>query len=176
MKALIERFFQRLRRKLAGLHRNGGERDEKRNLFCRLEQMTVQEPVPFQSLVRRQVIAEHIEPATDHLLVDAAVGEPFPAALDVAHSRGDRPLRLLSREGKPRAAVFGDGLDGRERALRERLVEQGLRNEVRVGINNHVYLLVSFWPRSALKDAGRDALPLRPRPPPNPLIVAFRSL
>ena len=98
------------------------------------------------------------------------------AALDVAHSRGDRPLRLLSREGKPRAAVFGDGLDGRERALHERLVEQGLRNEVRVGINNHVYLLGSFWPRSAFKDAGRDALPLRPRPPPNPLIVAFRSL
>ena len=59
------------------LQRNGGERHEARFAHRGLRQMGVDQARPPGALLGRQFIAEHIEPAANHLALDILVVHPF---------------------------------------------------------------------------------------------------
>ena len=86
----------------------------------------------------REVVAEHVEPAADHLPVDAVLGAATRGAFGVAHAGRHRPLRLVAGEGEAHGARLHGHLDGRERQpLRLQRVEQGGRHEMRMSVDDH---------------------------------------
>ena len=126
----VERLLQHLGRVLAGLQRHGRKRHEKWMGFHTLEQVLVEEPAPVGAFVGRNVIAEHVEPAADDLLVDAAVGEPFAALVGVAHAGRHRPLGIVVGEGETKSAVLDRKLHRRKRMAARRDVIQECRGHV----------------------------------------------
>jgi hypothetical protein len=65
------------------LQGNGGQRHEARLRLGSLSQMRVDELGPGRAFRRREFVAEHVNPAADHLAVDAVLGHPGDAAGDV---------------------------------------------------------------------------------------------
>src|ERR1019366_6685537 len=139
VEALVERVLENPRGKLARLHWHGCQRDKKWNPGSRLEHMLIEKAAPFKRFIRRQVVAEHVEPTANRLFVNAAVGEPYLSPLNVAHAGRHRPFCLLSRENKTHTAVLDADFYRREETpLRCHIVEQRLRNEMSMGIDDHL--------------------------------------
>ena len=103
-----------------------------------LEKVLVEEATPIGALLGWNVVAEHIEPAAHHLLVDAALHEPFAPLFGVAHAGRHRPLRIVVRERKAKAAILDRELHRGERtAARRHVVEKGGRHEMGMRVDDH---------------------------------------
>jgi hypothetical protein len=90
------------------------------------------------AFVRRDVVAEQVEPAADHLPVDAARGEPALASIGVAHAAWHRTLGIVARECETVAAVLDGDLHRRKRSLlRGDLIEEGGRDVMRMRVDDH---------------------------------------
>jgi hypothetical protein len=68
----------------------------------------VDQPAPGLAFGRRQLVAEPVGPAADHLAVDALLAHPGEPAGDIAQSLHDRTARLAAREGERQAAAILD--------------------------------------------------------------------
>jgi hypothetical protein len=137
VEAGVERLLQDLGSEPARLHRDGRERYQEGQLGGGGQHVGVEEAAPVGRLLGRQVIAEHVEPAADDLLVDAMCREPLAARLGGAHPGRDRSLGLVPREGEPHAAIDRDLHRRRNPPPRCELLEQGRGNEVGMRVDDH---------------------------------------
>ena len=138
MEACIKRLAQHLGGELAILHGHGGERHEEGIIAHALQHVLIQEAAPVSALFGGNVVAEHIEPAANDLLVDVLVGQPFAAALGVAHALGDRAFRLVLREGETHGLAIHHHLDGGKLAgVVGQIFNDGGRNIMGVGVDDH---------------------------------------
>src|SRR5471030_2054119 len=79
----LDRLAEHFRRHLAVLQWNGGEGGETFFLGERLAHAVVDETAPRETRVRRQFVAEAVEPAADQLMVDAVPVHPVAALAEI---------------------------------------------------------------------------------------------
>ena len=92
----------------AVLQRHARERHEARLRLGRGELRLVEEPAPGLAFGRRQLVAEPVRPAADHLPVDALLAHPGEAPRHVAQPLHDRPRRLAAGKGERQASAVLD--------------------------------------------------------------------
>ena len=108
-----------------------------------LQQMVVDHAAPVGCFVRRQFVAEHVEPAAAHLMVDTALAHPLQSLFRIAQARCYRPRRLAAGKRKLEAAIALQQFDRRklpDTALQ--VLEHGLRGEMGVDVDVHADALL----------------------------------
>jgi hypothetical protein len=134
----VERLLEHLGGMPAGLQRHRRERHQERIGLHAREHVRVEIAAPVGALVRRDVVAEQVEPAAHHLPVNAARGEPALARIGVAHAAGHRTLGVVARECETVAAVRDGHLHRRKGSfLRGDLIQEGGWDVVRMRVNDH---------------------------------------
>ena len=137
-KARRMRLAQHLRGARAVLQRHGGERDQARLCPRGGEQMLVREARPARAFLRRQFVAEHVEPAADHLALDLLLVHPFQPGGKIAQRFRHRARRLAAAEREPERRAVLDQAQRRKRCgLRADRLEQARRNEMGVAVDHH---------------------------------------
>jgi len=140
----------------AVLQRHGGERNETWLGFGRGEQRVVDEPAPGFAFGGGKLVAEHVDPAADHLAIDALAVHPGEPSRKVGERLRYRARRLAVRERKGEASAVLDQAQRGKSILR--LGDGGQqvrRHQMGMGIDDHPWLpspapAASSWPGEPL--------------------------
>ena len=128
------------------LQRHCGERHEALLALGQSGQMLVDHLAPAQAFFGRQFVAEHVEPATGNLTVDALLIHPLEASGDIGQGFGHRTRGLAACEGETKST--GRIVDKLQRGKRGRIgadrLKQARRADMGMAVDDHRWLTLGL--------------------------------
>src|SRR5262252_3002185 len=133
------------------LQRHARERHESPLGLRRGELGVVEQAAPGLPFRRRQLVAEPVRPASNHVTVDPLLVHPSETCGNVAQALHDRPRRLAAGKGNRQARpVLDQAQRGEAPTLLANCGEKVGRYEMAVNVDDHSDSPTVFdWPRAA---------------------------